>query len=57
MTLYTLDTLPTEIAEKRLCAYCMGYTEAYCCFDCSEYDGLMTVAQFMSVHELTDWSI
>ena len=55
-TLYTLDTLPTELANKTICAFCETYTDAYCCFNCSEYKGLMSVAEFMTTYSVTEWS-
>ena len=55
MTTYTIDNLPVEYANKIICSFCSTYTEAYCCFKCSEYKGLMTLAEFMTTYEISEW--
>jgi hypothetical protein len=54
MTTYTLNTLPVEYANKIVCAFCSQYANEYC-VPCNEYKGLMTLAEFMSYYEISEW--
>jgi hypothetical protein len=54
MTTYTLNTLPAEYANKIVCAFCSQYANEYC-VSCNEYKGLMTLAEFMSHFEISEW--
>lgn len=54
MTTYTLNTLPAEYANKIVCAFCSQYANEYC-VPCNEYKGLMTLAEFMSHFEISEW--
>ena len=54
MTTYTLNTLPIEYANKIVCAFCSQYANEYC-VSCNEYKGLMTLAEFMSHYEISEW--
>ena len=54
MTTYTLNTLPVEYANKIVCAFCSQYANEYC-VPCNEYKGLMTLAEFMSYFEISEW--
>ncbi len=54
MTTYTLNTLPAEYANKIVCAFCSQYADEYC-VSCNEYKGLMTLAEFMSHYEISEW--
>ena len=54
MTTYTLNTLPVEYANKIVCAFCSQYANEYC-VPCNEYKGLMTLAEFMSHYEISEW--
>ena len=54
MTTYTLNTLPVEYANKIVCAFCSRYANEYC-VPCNEYKGLMTLAEFMSYYEISEW--
>jgi len=55
MTTYTLNTLPVEYANKTVCCFCSQYVEGYYCSDCNEYKGLMTLAEFMSYYDVSEW--
>jgi hypothetical protein len=54
MTTYTLNTLPVEYANKIVCAFCSQYANEYC-VSCNDYKGLMTLAEFMSYYEISEW--
>ena len=54
MTTYTLNNLPSEYANKIVCAFCSRYANEYC-VPCNEYKGLMTLAEFMSHYEISEW--
>jgi len=54
MTKFTLNTLPVEYANKIVCAFCSQYANEYC-VPCNEYKGLMTLAEFMSYYEISEW--
>ena len=56
MTTYTLNTLPVEYANKIVCAFCSQYANEYC-VPCNEYKGLMTLAEFMTTYEISEWSV
>jgi hypothetical protein len=56
MTTYTINTLPVEYANKTVCAFCSSYVEGNFCGKCSEYKGLMTLAEFMSYYEVDEWA-
>ena len=55
MTTYTLNTLPAEYANKIVCAFCSRYANESYCVPCNEYKGLMTLAEFMSYYEISEW--
>ena len=55
MTTYTLNTLPVEYANKIVCAFCSQYANESYCVPCNEYKGLMTLAEFMSYFEISEW--
>jgi hypothetical protein len=55
MTTYTLNTLPAEYANKIVCAFCSQYANENYCVPCNEYKGLMTLAEFMSYYEISEW--
>ena len=55
MTTYTLNTLPVEYANKIVCAFCSQYANESYCVPCNEYKGLMTLAEFMSYYEISEW--
>ena len=52
---YTLNTLPVEYANKIVCAFCSRYANENFCVTCNEYKGLMTLAEFMSYYEISEW--
>ena len=52
---YTLNTLPVEYANKIVCAFCSRYANESYCVSCNEYKGLMTLAEFMSYYEISEW--
>jgi hypothetical protein len=52
---YTLNTLPVEYANKIVCAFCSQYANENFCGKCNEYKGLMTLAEFMSYYEISEW--
>ena len=54
MTTYTINNLPSEYANKIVCAYCSQYANEYC-VPCNEYKGLMTLAEFMTTYEISEW--
>jgi hypothetical protein len=54
MTHYNINTLPVEYANKIVCAFCSQYANEYC-VPCNEYKGLMTLAEFMSHYEISEW--
>ena len=54
MTTFTLNTLPVEYANKTVCCFCSQYANEYC-VPCNEYKGLMTLAEFMSYYEISEW--
>ena len=54
MTTFTLNTLPVEYANKTVCCYCSRYANEYC-VPCNEYKGIMTLAEFMSYYEISEW--
>jgi hypothetical protein len=51
---FTLNTLPTEYANKIVCSFCSTYAEDFC-WNCMEYKGLMTLAEFMSIYGVDEW--
>jgi hypothetical protein len=55
MTTFTLNTLPVEYANKIVCAFCSRYANESYCVPCNEYKGLMTLAEFMSYYEISEW--
>lgn len=55
MTTYTLNTLPVEYANKTVCCFCSRYAENWYCNNCNEYKGIMTLAEFMSYYEISEW--
>jgi hypothetical protein len=54
MTTFTINTLPVEYANKIVCAFCSQYANEYC-VSCNDYKGLMTLAEFMSYYEISEW--
>ena len=54
MTYYTINNLPSEYANKIVCAFCSQYANEYC-VPCNEYKGLMTLAEFMTTYEISEW--
>ena len=54
MTYYTINNLPSEYANKIVCAFCSQYANEYC-VSCNEYKGLMTLAEFMTTYEISEW--
>jgi len=54
MTIYTINTLPVEYANKTVCCFCSQYANEYC-VPCNEYKGIMTLAEFMSYYEISEW--
>jgi hypothetical protein len=55
MTTYTINTLPVEYANKIVCAFCSQYANENYCVPCNEYKGLMTLAEFMTTYEISEW--
>ncbi len=55
MTHYTINTLPLEYANKIVCCFCSQYANEIFCGKCNEYKGLMTLAEFMSYYEISEW--
>lgn len=55
MTHYTINNLPSEYANKIVCAFCSQYANANYCVPCNEYKGLMTLAEFMTTYEISEW--
>lgn len=54
MTIYTINNLPTEYANKTVCCFCSQYAENFC-HSCNEYKGIMTLAEFMTTYEIDEW--
>jgi hypothetical protein len=54
MTTYTLNTLPVEYANKTVCCFCSQYADKIC-WSCETYKGIMTLAEFMSIYEVSEW--
>ena len=52
---FTINTLPTEYANKIVCCFCSTYTTEFFCSKCNEYKGLMTLAEFMTTYEISEW--
>jgi hypothetical protein len=52
---YTINNLPSEYANKIVCAFCSEYANEYFCIKCNDYKGLMTLAEFMSYYEISEW--
>jgi hypothetical protein len=55
MTTFTINTLPVEYANKIVCAFCSQYANESFCVSCNEYKSLMTLAEFMSLYEISEW--
>ena len=54
MTIYTINTLPVEYANKTVCCFCSQYANEYCVL-CNEYKGIMTLSEFMTTYEISEW--
>lgn len=54
MTTYTLNTLPADEANKTICCFCSTYATNFC-GKCNEYKSIMTVAEFMSYYDVSEW--
>jgi hypothetical protein len=52
---YTINTLPVEYANKTVCCFCSQYANENFCVKCNEYKGLMTLAEFMTYFEISEW--
>ena len=52
---YTINTLPVEYANKIVCCFCSQYANENFCGKCQEYKGLMTLAEFMTHYEISEW--
>jgi hypothetical protein len=52
---YTINTLPVEYANKTVCCFCSQYANENFCGKCNEYKGLMTLAEFMTYFEISEW--
>ncbi len=57
MTHYTINTLPLEYANKIVCCFCSQYANESFCVSCNEFKGLMTLAEFMTTYEISEWSV
>jgi hypothetical protein len=55
MTHYTINTLPASYANKIVCCFCSQYANENFCVSCNEYKGLMTLAEFMTTYEISEW--
>jgi hypothetical protein len=55
MTTFTLNTLPVEYANRIVCCFCSKYSTDDFCWNCMEYKGLMTLAEFMSIYSISEW--
>ncbi len=51
---FTLNTLPASYANKIVCCFCSQYANDFC-KSCNDYKGLMTLAEFMSHYEISEW--
>lgn len=54
MNTYTLNTLPADEANKTICCFCSTYATNFC-GKCNEYKSIMTVAEFMSYYDVSEW--
>ena len=57
MTHYNINNLPSEYANKIVCAFCSQYANENYCVSCNEYKGLMTLGEFMSYYEISEWEV
>jgi hypothetical protein len=57
MTHYTINTLPASYANKIVCAFCSQYASEKYCVPCNEYKGLMTLAEFMTIYDISEWAV
>ena len=51
----TLSNVQADEANLIVCVFCSDYAGDIFCGNCNEYKGLMTLAEFMTTYEISEW--